>query len=159
MAKKDVFNGVKVMGTVFNVFAQTVAEEIGMERTLALATKTMEKMGTMQGKMMKTQAGIKKSDAKTSASLLTPVIENLGVIVKIVEESPQRVVHKAIRCPMYAAAHELGMDNKTIESMCRAGSITMMDATVKQLNPKLSFHMLKFRSSPDDFCEEEIVLG
>jgi hypothetical protein len=33
-----------------------------------------------------------------------------------------------------------------------------MGATAKQLNPNLSFRVTKFRSTPDDFCEEEIVL-
>lgn len=159
MARKDVFNGVKAMGMGFNVFAQMVAEEIGIERTLALTTKAMEKMGTMQGKMMKEKAGIKTFDAKAAQTLMNNVIESFGYSIKTVEESPQRVVTKGIMCPMYAAAHELGMDNKTIETMCRAGVIRMMDASVKQLNPKLTARLVKFRSSPDDYCEEEIVLG
>jgi len=54
----------------------------------------------------------------------------------------------------------MGMDAKTIENLvCRSGSIKLMDAMVKQLNPNLSVRIKKFRSSADDFCEEEIVLG
>jgi hypothetical protein len=53
----------------------------------------------------------------------------------------------------------LGMDGKTIEAMCRVSSIRFDDMRVKQLNPSLSLRLRKFRSAPDDFCEEEVVLG
>ena len=158
MAKKDVFNGAKAGLRIYDVFVQAVAEEIGMERTLALINKVMEKGGTNTGNAMKKQAGIKKFDAKTALPLWKITPDNLGLSVKIVEESPERVFMKCTKCSVYDAAHELGMDNKTIESLCQVGGIKFTDAIVKQLNPNLTYRVVKFRSSPDDFCEEEIVL-
>jgi len=77
----------------------------------------------------------------------------------VVEESPQRVVVKAGKCSLYAAAQTMGMDAKTIEGMCHASPLRFMDTVAKQLNPNLSWQLRKFRSAPDDSCVEELVLG
>ena len=75
------------------------------------------------------------------------------------EESPDRAVFKIYKCPVYEAGQMLGLDASTIEAQCRAGSIPFMDNMVKQLNPKLGCQLKKFRSTADDFCEEEILLS
>lgn len=77
----------------------------------------------------------------------------------MIEESPQRVVFKVDRCPVYEAAHALGMNAEAIEAICRADSIRFMGAMAKQLNPNLSYQLRKFRSAADDSCEEAIVLA
>jgi len=159
MAIEDVFNGAKKAMTLFDAYTNTVAQEIGMERALSLMTKMCENMGAMQGKMMKEQSGIKEFDAKAAASLLKTVPEGLGISVEVLEESPKKVVHKVRKCSVYEAAHMLGMDAKTIETMCRASSARFMETIAKQLNPNLSFRVTKFRSAPDDFCVEETTLG
>ena len=78
---------------------------------------------------------------------------------QVTEESPQRVVIRAGRCAVFEATQALGIDVKSIEAVCNAGSNRFDDMLVKQLNPGLSFHLRKFRTSADDFCEEEVVLG
>jgi hypothetical protein len=159
MANEDVFNGAKTALMFYDAYASAVAEEIGMERAAALQAKVFENMGVMRGKMMKEQAGIKECDAKTAWSLIRTVPESLGLNLEVVEESPQRVVVKASRCAVYEAAHALGVDDKTIETMCSFSSNRFMDAVAKQLNPNLTFKVSKFRSTPDDPCIEEVVLS
>ena len=158
MANKDTFEGVKAGITMFDALLLGVAEEIGTERALALQSKVMEKIGTMQGKAIKKQVGDKKFDAKSAGTIVNPGIEKYGLTIKVVEDSPKRVLTKCTECTYYAAGHDLGIDNKTIEMFCRVGGIKSVDALVKQLNPKLSARVVKFRSSPEDFCEEEIAL-
>jgi hypothetical protein len=51
------------------------------------------------------------------------------------------------------------MDAKAIETNCGVGWVRLGDAVVKQLNPNLNLRLQKFRSAPDDFCEEAIILG
>jgi len=159
MAIEDVFNGAKTAFTFFFAYLNAVAQEIGMERAIAVQTKMCETMGAIQGKMMKERSGMKEFDRKAAWSLVKTAPESFGITVEKLEESPQRVVNKVGRCSIYEAAQMLGMDAKTIETLCRAGSITFMDAVAKQLNPNLSMRLRKFRSAPDDFCEEEMVLG
>ena len=120
-------------------------------------TKTAEKMGTIQGGLLRQDGGIKKFDAHMAATLVRATYENLGISIKMEEESPRNVLVKCTKCPNYTAAHELGIDDKTIECWCRASNINFIDTLVKQLNPDLSFRLVKFRTTPEDFCGEEIV--
>jgi len=68
-------------------------------------------------------------------------------------------VVKSGRCPLYSAGQMLGLDNNTLETMCRNGSARLMDTITKELNPNLSYQLRKFRSGDDDFCEEAIIQG
>lgn len=160
MAIEDTFNGAKKAFTFLHAYINAVAQEIGMERALALDTKVCEAMGAAQGKMIKEQAGVEEIDAKAAHPLASNSIEEgIGVNSEVIEESPQRVVLKVGKCPVYEAWQMLGMDAETIEAECRAGALRFMDTMVKQLNPNLNYKLTKFRSAADDFCEEEIVLG
>jgi hypothetical protein len=159
MSREDTFNGVRAGFLYKFAYFNTVAQEIGMERALALYTKMEEEMGAASGKMIKEQAGVEEIDAKTAQTLIGSSLEGIGMRFEVLEESPQRVVFKPGKCPVYEAARMLGMDHETIEAICRAGSIRGMDATAKQLNPNLSFELRTFRAGPDDSCIEEIVMG
>ena len=159
MAIEEAFMGAKTALTLFDAYVNTVAQEIGMERAIALMTKMCEFAGAMQGKMMKEQSVIKEFDAKAAWSLVKSFKDRLGESYEVLEESPQRVVVRNGRCPIYEAAQTLGMDANAIETGCRAGPMTFMDAVAKQLNPNLNLRVREFRSTPDGFCDEEIVLG
>jgi hypothetical protein len=157
MSKTDVFSGTKAGMQIYNVFAQAVAEEIGVEMTIALQSKVMEKIGKLQGNMMQMQAGIKQFNTQTTSTLVKTAMENLGLKIKLIKESERTVLFKCTRCPIYDAGHELGINHKTIESWCRASNIRLFDSAIKQLNPDLTFRIVKFRIAPEDFCEEEMV--
>ena len=159
MAIEDTFNGAKNAQTFFYAYFNAVAQEIGMERALALNTKMAEVMGANMGKMIKEQADVEEFDPKAAALQVINMAEGLGNILEVIEESPQKVVIKCGRCPSYEAAQEVGLDAEAIEAICRAGALRFLDTTVKQLNPDLNYRLTKFRSAADDFCEEEIVLG
>ena len=157
MGMEDTFNGAMTAMTFFNAYENTVVEEIGEEQMLNMLTKMCETMGAMQGTMMKEQAGTQEIDAKTAWSMVRSVPESLGMGSEVMEESPEKVVAKMGRCPIYTAAQMLGVDVKTMESRCRGSSVKFMDSVVKQLNPNFRYELRKFRKSADDFCEEAIV--
>jgi len=157
MGMEDVFNGAKSAMTFYDAYLKTVAEEIGMERALSLHTKMFETMGTMQGEMIKEQSGTEKIDIKASWSMAKSAPESLGINMEVLEESPRSVVFKVGKCPIYDAAQTMGVDAETIETLCRSGPVRFMDTMTKQLNPNFSYKLQRFRSGPDDFCEEVIV--
>jgi len=158
MSMEDAFNAAKNAFTFYGAYLNTVAQEIGLERALALSTKMDETMGAMQGKMIKEQAGIEEVDAKAAYSLVKGVPESLGLAFEVLEESPTTVRFRCSQCSLYEGWQMAGLDDKTRETMCRTGSLRFMDAVVKQLSPRLSYQLSKYRSAPDDFCEEQIVL-
>jgi hypothetical protein len=157
-ASDNAFNAAKTALTLLHAYVNTVAQEIGRERALGLMTKMCENMGVMRGKMMKEKAGIKEFDAKAAWPPVKNFKDTIGQNYELVEESPQRVVVRNGRCPIYEAARMLGMEINAIETGCRAGPIRLMDAAVKQLNANLNARLQKFRFTSDDFCEEVIIL-
>jgi hypothetical protein len=159
MASEDAFKAAKTAFTFFYAYHNTIAQEIGRERAVALLNKTFESMGARQGKMLKEQSGITKLDAKSAIPLLKSAKDSVGIGFEVVEESPQRVVLRNGRCPFYESAQAAGVDAKFIETLCHSGPMRMADSLVKQINPNLSIGVRKFRSTPSDFCDEEIVLG
>lgn len=159
MTIENTFNGAK-SGLIFmHAYLNQIADEIGMEKALALDTKTCQALGTAQGMMIKDQAGAEEVDVKTAEKLLTDMIEeSFGIASEVVEKNQNMITCKVGRCPIYEAGEMLGMDNNAIEAGCRAGAITFMDSAAKQLNPNISYKLTKFRSSADDYCEESVEL-
>ncbi len=77
--------------------------------------------------------------------------------MEVLEESPQSVVFKVGKCPIYEAAQMMGVDAETIETLYRNGPVVFMDAMTKQLYTNFNYKLQRFRSGTDDFCEEAIV--
>jgi len=160
MASKDTFLGAKNLATFFYAYLSAVAQEIGMERAIALDAHVSEMMGVAQGQAIKAQAGLDEIDLATAATMVYATIEEgMGISSEAIEESAERIVSKVGRCPIYEAAQAVGMDNESIEAECRVSAICYMDAMVKQWNPNLSYRLREFRSSADGHCIEEVVLG
>lgn len=160
MATADTFTGAKSAFTFFFAYLNTVGQEIGMERAITLDTKMCEAMGAAQGKAMKEQAGMEELGLQAVNSLNDRFLENgLGLTSQVVEQDAQRQLFKVGRCPLYEAAAELGMDNASIEALCRSGAIRFMDTLVKQMNPALSYQLQKFRASAEDSCLEVMYLS
>ena len=67
-------------------------------------------MGTMQGMMAKQQAGAKEFDAMAIHSVGRNFTQGLGITTEVVEESPQRVMTRTSRCPVYEAAQMVGLE-------------------------------------------------
>jgi hypothetical protein len=164
MAIEDTYNGATAAMTFMNAYIKTVAEEVGMDKALGLLTIMCESMGTMQGKILKEQAGADELNAKAAWSLVKSIPVGIGIGAEVIKESQQEIVIKAGKCPLYTAGQMLGFDNETMETMCRKGSARLMDTMTKELNPNLTYQLRKFRSGADDFCaddfcEEAIIQG
>ena len=160
MGSMDVLHGATNAFTFFFGYLNTVGQEIGMDRAIALDTKMAEMMGMAQGQVVKAQSGLDEIDLAMASSLAGRSIEeSLGISSEVIEESAQRITSRVGRCPIYEAAQALGMDGATIEALCRASAIRYMDTMVKQWNPELSYRLNEFRSSADGHCVEEVVHG
>jgi hypothetical protein len=160
MANEDTFNGAKNAFTYMFAYLNTVGQDIGMERALALDTKMCEAMGAAQGTALKQLTG-KEHASLHAATLLTESFleDGLGITSEFLEEDASKRLFKVGRCPLYEAAEALGMDSASIEGLCRGGAIQFMDTLVKQLNPAFSYQLREFRSSAEDSCVEGILLS
>ncbi len=160
MAREDIFEGAKSGLAFYLAYMNTVAQEIGVDKAFALAAETEKAMGTAQGKLMREQAGGGEFDLKTVTSMaLSSIDKGFGISSEVVQETPEKVILRCGKCPVYDAGQMVGMDEASIEAQCRSGSLGFMDCLVKELNPNLAYRLKKFRSGPDDFCEEELSLN
>ena len=160
MSVEEKFDGVKNTFSLFMAFFNEVAQEIGMEKAVALDAKVGRATNADIGKMMREQAGAQEIDAKTAYMMTSKAVEEgFAISSEVIEESPQKVVFNIGKCPIHEACQMAGMDSESIEALCRATSIESMDAMVKELNPNLSYRLAKFRSAEDGCCKEEIVIA
>jgi hypothetical protein len=159
MTKEDAFNAYQFAEVAYDAFFGTVVQEIGMEKALALHSAAIEPMGATQGAMIKQQAGVDQVDAASAHTLLESILETIGMSSEVVESTPERVVLKPGRCPIYEAGLAVGLDGATIEAMCRDGPIKFMAAAAKQLNPNLEYRLQTFRSGSQDSCVEEMFIA
>ncbi|MEE9379242.1 MAG: hypothetical protein V3V33_14555 [Candidatus Lokiarchaeia archaeon] len=142
----------------FNGFYNSVVNEVGEEKALNLLEDMGKAMGIMQGKMLKSQLRrdkIKEVTPSIAGPLTSGVIAGLGIETETIEESPEKISFKINKCPVYEATKLMGLDPET---MCRHSAMPFMNTIVKQLDPNLGYELEKYRSGPDDFCQESIVL-
>ncbi len=160
MATTDTLHGATNAFTFFFAYLNGVTQEIGMEQAIILDAQVSEMMGAAQGQAIRDQVGLDEIDLATAAALANASIEEgLGIVSEVIEKNAQQVVSRRGRCPVYEAAQMLGMDNESIEAICRAGALRYMDTMVKQWNPNLSYRLKEFRSSADGHCIEEVTLS
>ena len=62
MANENTYKGARNAYIYYFAYLTTVAQEIGMERAIALQTKMCEARGTIDGKIIKEQAGVEEFD-------------------------------------------------------------------------------------------------
>jgi hypothetical protein len=156
MVSSEVFSAVQRSFMINFRFISTIIDELGLERTVELMSRTADNVTNRQSQ---SKTGNSNLDARAAWATVKPGIESLGYCLEVAEENPNKIKFKCVQCPTYAAAHAVGMDNRTTEAICRASTIRLVDANVKRLNPDLTFRVTRFRSSPADFCEEEIAKG
>ena len=146
--------------TYMFAYLNTVGEDIGMNRALALYTNTCEAMGAAQGMAFREQSGVEAISPQAATPLIDRFLEDgLGITSQPLEEDAQKRLFKVGRCPLYEAAEALGMDHASIEGLCRNGALRFMDTLSKQLNPAFSYQLREFRSSAEDSCIEGMFLS
>ena len=158
METNETFNGAKAAFTFHHLYLNRVGQELGLAKAIDLESEMCEKTGRLQGKYIKINSGIRAFDPKTAYALVKAVPEGYGIVSEIMEEGPHKVKIRCHHCPVYEGASDAGLDEKTRRQLCYKGTVKYMDSMVKQLNPRLSYRLTKYRTAADDICVEEIVL-
>jgi len=107
---------------------------------------------------LKDRVGTRHVDAKAASGILNELVGLVGFEPQVLEASPNRVVFKPGRCPIYEAGRSLGMEHSAIEAWCRTRPLRLVDQALRELNPRLRYRLLRFRAGPDDSCVEEIFI-
>jgi len=155
MSREQIYTATKGTFSLLGGFLKDVAQEIGMDKALAVYANQGETFGKMLTGMIKEKLGDKDLDTPTVAAVLANATDGLGFTVRI-EESPTSVKMEATRCPIYDGFREAGLDHETIESICSRVSV-VQQAAMRRAYPQLSW-CVRFRSAPDQPCIEEFAI-
>lgn len=156
MSQDEVFISAKALSEIWCKYVEAISKEIGRERALDILTRVCEDLALHQAQVIREQTEM-QFNAKTAYTVFRDIAERaLGVSPEILEESPEKVRGRVDKCPVYEACQLWGID---VESICRAGLPRFMDATLKHLNPRLSYRCFEYRSDVNDHCEHAILLG
>jgi hypothetical protein len=158
MPAEDRFSAAQVSLAFFNAYVNNVSDEIGSERAMALYARTAEQAGEMQGRMARKEAGDQDLEVHAAYSILRAIPDSMGILGEVLEESPSLVQVRVPRCSIYESYLMAGLDEAAMQARCRHGSMRFMDTEAKQLNPRLTYQLTKFRASSDDACFEELRL-
>lgn len=157
---ESTFNGAKTAYLSCFSYINMLIEKEGIEQAFALMSQSDKPRGINVGKEIKAEAGGKDFTVKETLETITEMAKDIGGIDILLELTDAKAVTltKFGNCPVYEAAKQIGMDDKTIEAMCRASSLVFLDNVVNQLNPKLRYSVSHFRSEEYGGCIEEIIL-
>jgi hypothetical protein len=155
MSREDSFIASKASFGILGGFFKDTSKEIGEEKALELYGKQGSAFGEMLAGVLKEKLSGKQLDMKTFASVTKDAMNGFGFNYEM-DETPELVKVTVHKCPFYEAYKEAGLDEGTIEAMCKK----MSSAEYSQLEK--TFPGLKagvtFRPQPDVPCIEEFHL-
>ena len=160
MSRYDRFHGAAAgFMTLYSVLSVLV-QELGPERAIDVLHRSMEEFGAVCGRSQLERTGAVEGpiDAQMAFPLLAAVTEAVGTDTSAVDVSPTEVIYQVGVCSSYRAAKHLGWSDDLLAAFCRAGQVCIMDAAAKELNPRLSVTIDRFRTTADEPCVERIVL-
>jgi len=158
MAADDTFQGAASAFTLMHAYRNRVAQDFGMDKALDMDSEVCSGLGAIRAGEIREEAGGEVFDLPDAREALArSILKDFGIGARMGKEGPDEVILEVGRCPVYEAARALGMDNQTVEAMCRATAMSYMNAMAKELNPDLGYELRRFRSSAEDCCEEAVV--
>jgi len=149
---KAAFNAATSVATMYGGFFKAVAQEIGMERALALHAKLGEPFGVQIGEALKKKFGNKKPDTEGLKAMFQPMIASFGFTTKY-KVTPKTLSVVVTKCPLYEGFKAAGLDHKTIGKMCKAMSGSEYSQAKKHY-PKIE-GSVQFKDSPKGSCVEK----
>ena len=156
MVKEEAYNAAKYVFSRYGRYFKDTAEIIGVDKAIDIYTKFGEQDGEISAKMLATEWKDKELNLDAIGKMWVDYYESFGYENKITV-SPTSVLFRMDKCPFYAGFIEAGVKHEHIERMCR-GSNHRFGSKLKQFDSNAGSQVVRFRSGPDDYCEEEITL-
>ena len=146
MTREDVFTAAMIWAKMYCDFLKEVIAEIGLPRTIELQMIHGKINGAMYVNEMQKQ---EKFDPEALAAFMKPGYEKMGVINIEIEATPDSLVLKNGRCPVYNGFKMAGMDDETIDKFCtnREGAVL---AAITEAFPEVKTSLT--RDKPDGYC-------
>ena len=156
MTNEEVFQAATKIYSLYGTFFKTVAQEVGLEKALALHTQAHKEQGVVSGKLLKEKMGQGQLDIQKLGSVLRESNLSIGIDCELSHTSSSSAVFKNSRCPMYDEYRNSGLDDQTAEGLCQKGATAKLGAMLKCLDPNINYRLNHYRIKSTEACEEEI---
>jgi hypothetical protein len=154
MGSEAAFNAAKGAFSMYGALLKDVAQDIGMEKALALHARRGEDFGAMTAGMIRDALGDDEFNMQAVASVLSGAAKEMGLVAEI-EATPNSATMKISQCPIYEGCKVAGWSHEEIGTMCKR--LAAAEASeIKKTYPQLSA-CVTFRSASDESCVEEFV--
>ena len=151
----QLFRSVRSVYIALAAYVNKVGKEIGEEKALEYLSSSFAEIGEFQGKKLKRLLlESQKPNATEAFDLIKAVPFSIGINLMIPKKESDKVVARLDKCPIFECAKVVGIDPATF---CDNTAVPYYDTIAKQLNMDLKFERNKIKSSPDDFCEEQLI--
>jgi hypothetical protein len=141
---------------MYGEFFKAVAQEIGIERALALHARLGQPFGVQIGEALKQKFVNKKPDTESLKAIFQPMYTHFGAYTSLTYEykvTPKTLSIVIAKCPLYDGFKAAGLDHETIGKMCKA-MIEVELSHAKNLYPKIE-GSAQFKDSPEGSCVEK----
>ena len=142
---------------LYGALFKEIVKEIGEGKALTLHKKAHEQIGLKTGKQIREQMGDIEYDLETLTTVLQKGNQGIGIDCQMVK-GPDSLLLRNLRCPMYDGYRMGGLDDGMAETLCQVGAPAKLWTTLKELNPRVVYKLIHYRDSPEERCEEEIIL-
>jgi hypothetical protein len=156
MTDEQVFMATRKVYALYGAFFKAVSQEVGLDRALALHAQAHEEQGVASGKLLKEKLGDRELDLRELGSILQQSNLSIGIDSQLSHADASSVVFSNARCPMYDGYRMGGLDDETAEALCQRGAPAKLGAMLQLLDPGISYRLTRYRSNPEEPCEEEV---
>jgi len=156
MTEEQIFQATRKVYALYGAFFKAVAQELGMEKTLALHVRAHEEQGVTSAKSLKEKMGDEKFDLQKLGSVLQQSNLSVGIASELAHATSESALFSNSRCPMYDGYRMGGLNDETAEALCQKGAPAKLGAMLKQIDPGITYRLKHYRTKPEEACEEEI---
>ncbi len=159
MTEEQVFVATRKVYALYAAFFKAVAQEIGIEKALALHALAHEEQGMASAKLIKEKIGDAPFDLQKLGLILQQSNLSIGINSELVEATGSSALFKNWQCPMYDGYRMGGLDDETAEALCQKGAAAKLGTMLKEIDPRITYRLKSYRLKPDEPCDEEITYG
>lgn len=156
MTDDQVFVATRKVYALYAAFFKAVAQELGMEKALALHASAHEEQGIASAKLIKDKIGGAPFDIEKLGTILQQSNLSIGINSALAEVTASSALFKNSQCPMYDGYRMGGLNDETAEALCQKGAAAKLGTMLKQIDPRITYRLKYYRLKPNEACEEEI---
>jgi len=155
--ERDRVDGTKRAYALWFSYILSASRDLGSDKTVELIAKVANRRGRADGAELKEKLGIRNNDLNSALKVYAKFMSDSGAEVKILCAEDTKAIMKIDSCPIFEGFRSAGMTCDWLtETMCKTLTLPLLQAIVNEVNPNLRIKIQKYRSSPEDFCLEEL---